>query len=328
MELWLPKWSEMYLHVKWFTKDHTWIPQPMSQVINTSFLFWLGFTVIVLLLLAFFHDTLERIPFIRRIHEWLNLLKKQGQLILRIGLGLGLLLQLSTGTYLSPEFTPEAHWVDIVLIAAIAGLLHRKTLFISSTAILLLYIHATLVYGIFHTLDYLFYPGIVYYLYVCTTRWRATAAPILYISTGLSLAWLAMEKLTIAKLAHSLMHDYGIPTLGFSVEDFVLISAFIEMGLAWSFIVGFMNRFTSILLTGVFLMTTMVFGIKEIIGHTIIHTLLIMFLIEGSGDYKTPFQFHRSSILRGLFVAVNFCIFLFGLMALYIWMGQAAMACH
>lgn len=321
MDLWLPQWSEMHLHVKWFTKDDTWIPQSMTSVINTTFLFWLGFTVIVLLFSAFFHDTLERIPFIRRIHGWLSPLKKQGLLILRIGLGIGLLLQLSTGTYLAPEFTPESKWVNVMLFIAIAGLLHRKTLFISSTALLLLYIHAMFVYGSFHTLDYLFYPGIVYYLYVCTTRWSRTAAPILYISTGFSLAWLAMEKMTIAKLTHSLMSDYNIPSFGFSIEDFVLISAFIELGLAWSFIVGFMNRFTALLLTGIFLLTTSMFGLKELIGHTIFHTLLIMFLIEGSDEHKTPFRFHRSPILRCLFVAVNFCIFLFILMAFYIWMG-------
>lgn len=312
----------MYLHVKWFAKDSHSIPKPMAEVITPTFLFWLGFTVIVLFLSTFFHDYLNRIPAVRRIHAWLNRFKPQRLLILRIGIGLGLLLQLFTGTYLSPEFTPESNWINLLLILAIAGLLHRKALIISSIALLLLYTYATAKHGIFHTLDYLFYPGIIYYLSVYNTRWKATAAPVLYVFTGVSLAWLAMEKLTIADLAYSLMHDYNIPTMGFTVENFVLISAFIELGLAWAFIVGIMNRFTALVLTGVFLMTTMVFGIKEIIGHTIVHTLLIMFLIEGSDDYKAPFKFHRSPILRSLFVSVNFCLFLLGLMAIYVWMGH------
>ncbi|MFC7680367.1 hypothetical protein [Paenibacillus sp. GCM10028914] len=313
----------MYSHVKWFAKDSQVIPQPMAEVITPSFLFWFGFTVLVLLCSAYFHDYLERMPMVKRIHKWLNLFKPHRQLILRIGLGLGLLLQLYTNTYLSPEFTPESDLVYLLLIGATLGLLHSKTLMISSFSLFLLYTHATLQYGIFHTIDYLFYPGIVYYLSVCTTGLRATAAPVLYVSTGISLAWLAMEKLTISNLAYSLIYDYNIPTMGFTVENFVIISAFIELGLAWTFIVGIMNRFTALVLTGVFLMTTMVFGIKEIIGHTIIHTLLLMFLIEGSGEYKTPFQFHRSPVLRSLFVTVNFCIFLFALMALYVWMGHA-----
>lgn len=322
MDFWLPQWSEMHLHVKWFSKEDTWFPQPLLHIIDVTFLFWLGFTIIVLFLLAFFHNKIKRIRFIKQIHDWLCPLKQYRQLILRFGIGIGLLLQLSTGTYLSPDFHPESNWINGVLILAIAGLFHRKTLFITGTALLILYIHATWNYGIFHTLDYVFYPGIVYYLFVCTTRWKATAPPVLYLFTGLSLAWLAMEKMTIATLSYSLIHDYNIPTFGFSMEEFVLISAFIELGLAWAFIIGLMSRFTAILLTTVFLMTTAVFGFKEIVGHTIVHALLLIFLIEGSDNYKTLFKFHRSLMLRSLFVSVNFGIFLFGLMFLYIWVGQ------
>lgn len=321
MNVWFAHFS-MFTHVKWFTKDSHGIPQPMAEVITSSFLFWLGFTVIVLLLSAYFHDTLERISIFRKINNWLNRYKPQTELILRIGLGLGLILQLFTGNYLSPEFTPESDLIYLLLITAIIGLFHRKLLLISSVSLFLLFTHATIKYGIFHTIDYLFYPGIIYYLAVCTTRFKATAAPVLYVCTGISLVWLALEKLTIAQLATSLVYDYHIPTMGFTADTFILISAFIELGLAWAFIVGIMNRFTAVMLTGVFLMTTMIFGFKEIVGHTIVHTLLLMFLIEGSGEYKTPFQFHRSPILRSLFVSVNFCLFVFASMALYIWMGH------
>lgn len=322
MNVWFTEQINMFLHVKWFAKGSNSIPKPMAEVITPTFLFWLGFTFTVLLLSTLFHDYLNRIPVVRRIQTWLIRFKPRRLLILRVGIGLGLLLQLMTGTYLSPEFIADSIWVYLLLILAIAGLLHRKTLILTSIALLLLYTYATQKHGIFHTLDYLFYPGIIYYLSVYNTRWKKTAAPVLYVFTGVSLAWLAMEKLAIADLAYSLMHDYHIPTMGFTIENFVLISAFIELGLAWAFIVGIMNRFTALVLTGVFLMTTTVFGIKEIIGHTIVHTLLIMFLIEGSDNYKSPFQFHRSPVLRSLFVSVNFCIFLFGLMALYVWMGH------
>ncbi|WP_200901379.1 hypothetical protein [Paenibacillus sp. DMB20] len=309
-----------FIHVKWFAKDHEWVPLPMVQVVTPSFLFWAGFTLIILLLSSIFHESLEKIETIRSIRNGLSRLKPHTELILRVGLGLGLLLQLVNGSYLAPEFKPDSVWVSAVLAASAAGLAHKKTLRISGVLLLLLYIHASLHYGWFHVLDYLFYPGIVYYLFVCGTAFKKTAAPVLYICTGLSLAWLAMEKLTIPKLAGSLIHDYGLPTFGFSVQDFVLISAFVELALAWAFIIGIMNRFTALMMTGIFLLTTFVFGYKEIIGHTIIHTLLILFLIEGTGE-RTPFKFHRSPVLRSLFVVVNFCLFLFVLMALYIRMG-------
>ena len=67
------------------------------------------------------------------------------------------------------------------------------------------------------------------------------------------LAWLAMEKLTIPELACTVMGSYGLPTFGFTIEHFVMISAFVEIGLAWAFIVGIMNRFTALLASGILL---------------------------------------------------------------------------
>ena len=60
-------------------------------------------------------------------------------------------------------------------------------------------------------------------------------------------------KLTIPELACSVMGDYGLPTFGFTIENFVLITAFIEIGLAWAFIVGIMSRFTALLVSGILL---------------------------------------------------------------------------
>ncbi|WP_235918252.1 hypothetical protein [Paenibacillus lutrae] len=322
MNGWVPNWNGLYMHVKWFTEDMDWHPMPMAKVITPIFLFWLGFTLVVLLLSAFFNERLERISLIRKVHLFLDRLKRFQVPILRIGLGLGLLLQLSTGSFLAPTFVSEQWWVYAVLSIAILSLLHRKLLFVSGIALTVLYMYTLTKYGLFESLDYMFYVGIIYYLLIINTKWKKSALPVLYTFTGLSLAWLSMEKMTLAKLACSLMHEYGIPTLGFTVEDFVLISAFIELGLAWAFIVGLMNRFTALALTGVFLSTTTFFGFTEIVGHTVVHTLLIIFLIEGRGESKTLFNFHRRPVLRYTFVVVNFCVLLFGLMGVYIWMGQ------
>ncbi|MCZ8520181.1 MULTISPECIES: hypothetical protein [Paenibacillus] len=301
----------------------------MAEVITPSFLFWLGVTLAGLLLSAVFNEPLERVPFIRRIHAVLDRWRPYETLILRIGLGAGLLLQLVTGTYLAPELAADGIWVTALLVAAFAGLLYRQGLAVSGAALAVLYVHALADYGLFHALDYMFYVGIIYYLLVAENhRWRPTATPVLYLFTGLSLAWVGLEKMTLPQLAYGIMEEYGIPTFGFSLEDFVLISAFIELGLAWTFIVGILNRFISILVTLVFITTTTVFGFREIVGHTIVHTLLIMFLIEGQGVFKSPFQFHRSPVLRCLFVLVNFVVLLFGLMAVYIAMGTAAAHAH
>lgn len=324
MFLWLPKWSSIVLHVKWFSHDERWYPQSMSKVITPTFLFWLAFTLAALLIAALFNERMEHIKLVQRFHFLLNKLKRFQLNILRIGVGLGLVLQLCTGTYLAPSFVSDQVWVYVTLIIAILGLLHRRMLFISGIALTLLYSTVFIHYGIFQALDYAFYFGIIYYLFAANSKWHATAPMILYWSTGLSLAWVAMEKLTLPQLAASLVHEYHLPTMGFSVDSFVLISAFIELGLAWAFIVGILNRFSAFLLSSIFLLTTTVFGFTEVVGHTIMHTILLMFIISGNDGFTTMFKFHRTMILRCLFVIVNFCILVFGLMALYIWIGQSS----
>lgn len=311
----------VYTHVKWFTGEDQTIPLPISEVLTPSFLFWLGVTLVGLLLSALFNEPLQRVGFIRRIHGVLDTWKPYVTIILRVGLGAGLLMQLVTSSFLAPEFETDALWIKGVVALALIGLLHQRWLILSGAALAVLYGYTLLEYGLFHGLDYMFYIGIMYYLFVAGTKWKPTATPVLYLFTGLSLAWVGLEKMTMPEMAYDIIYEFGIPTFGFSVEDFVLISAFIELGLAWTFIVGILNRFISIIVTLVFITTTTVFGFKEVVGHTIVHTLLLMFLIVGDGVFKTPFEFHRSRLWRCLFVLVNFCVLLFGLMILYVWMG-------
>jgi hypothetical protein len=313
-------WDSYILHVKWFT-DRITEPLPFAEVLTPAFLFWLTVTLIGLLVSAVFNTHILRVGFVQGIDRTLTGLKPYTVHILRVGLGIGILLQLVEGTYLAPEFHSDSNWILIVLIIALLGLIFKRTLFISGIALLVLYIQATAEYGIFHTLDYLFYGGIIYYLIVYGSKWRETAIPVLYALTGISLAWVGIEKMTMPILAYDIIEKFQVPTFGFSVENFVLISAFIELGLAWTFIVGILNRFVSILVTLVFITTTTVFGYTEVVGHTIVHTLLIMFIIQGGGAFKTPFEFHRSPLLRYLFTVVNFSVLLFGMMWIYIMMG-------
>ncbi len=312
-----------FLHVKWFTEEED-VPLVMQEVITPEFLFWLSVTLVGLLVSSIFNEPLQRIGFIRRIHLILDRLKPWLTMILRIGLGLSLMFQLFTSAYLAPELITDEVWVKVLLVIAILALFNKRTLGLTGVILLVLYGTAVYEHGWFHILDYVFYIGISYYLFVSETKWKATATPVLYLLTGFSLAWVGLEKMVLPQLAYHIVEQFHVPTFGFSVEAFVLISAFIELGLAWTFIVGILNRFISIIVTLVFITTTTVFGFTEIVGHTVIHTLLIMFLIEGEGTFKTPFQFHHRPLLRYTFVLVNFCVLLFGLMWIYISLAQGS----
>ncbi|WP_342671680.1 hypothetical protein [Paenibacillus glacialis] len=314
--------GHLYEHVKWFIDDDGWMSLPIKVIITPGFLFWLGITLLVMLFATIINKQIERNRFVSKILSFLNRFSCYQLTIFRIGIGLGLLLQLCTGSYLAPTFMIDSWWVYASLIVAILGLFHRRLLPLSGLAIAFLYLNAVYQYGLFHSLDYLFYLGIIYYLFAVNSRLKLSALPVLYTLTGISLAWLSMEKMTMPGLAQTLMYEYRIPTFGFSIQEFVLISAFIELALGWVLILGIMNRFTALIITGVFLLTTAVFGFTEVVGHLVIHTLLIMFLIEGKGEPKALYQFHQPMWLRCMFVVVNFCMLLGGLMTSYIWMQQ------
>lgn len=315
-------WSLNYAHVKWFIDDHGWKSQSLEVIIAPAFLLWLGVTILVLLAATIINKQVEQNKIARRVIEYLDRFSPYQMSIFRIGIGLGLLLQLCTGSYLAPTFQIGSWWVGATLLVAILGLLNKRTLPLSGVLLTVLYFQAIYQYGLFHSLDYIFYIGVVYYLCVVNSRWKGTTLPVLYMSTGLSLAWLSMEKMTMPGLASSLVHEYKITTFGFSVPEFVLISAFIELALGWVLILGFMNRFSALILTGMFLLTSTVFGFKEIVGHTVVHTLLLMFLIEGKGQSRGLYQFHKPLGLRLVFVGVNLCLLLGALLPTYIWMQQ------
>ncbi|MDT9724156.1 hypothetical protein DUZ99_04035 [Xylanibacillus composti] len=294
----------------------------MAEVLTGPFWFWFAVTLTGLLIAAVFNEPLQRISFIAKLHETLDRYKRYVPEVLRVGLAVSLVMQIATRSYLAPEFAADAWWVVALQFIAFLFLFRRRTLALVGFVLLVLYGYAIFQYGWFHALDYVFYAGIIYYLWIHRTYASHTATPVLYLTLGFSLAWAGLEKMTMPELSFGIVERFDVPTFGFTVEHFVLISAFIELGLAWSLIVGILNRFVSILVTLVFIATTTVFGFTEIVGHTIIHALLLMFILEGEGALKTPFQFHRSPALRYSFVLVNFCVLLFGLMALYIALGS------
>jgi hypothetical protein len=83
-------------------------------------------------------------------------------------------------------------------------------------------------------------------------------------------------------------------------------------------IIGLLERPFALLITLVFFTTTLVFGKVEVIGHTMLHGALLVFLIEGSaGRYPPPVRFHRRPKLRVAFASVNFLLLLGLLLAPY-----------
>jgi TM2 domain-containing membrane protein YozV len=61
-----------------------------------------------------------------------------------------------------------------------------------------------------------------------------------------------------------------------------------------------------------FFITTSFFGKTEIVGHTLLHATLLVFILKGAGKFYTaPIKIHNSFLLKNLFAIVNFLILFF-----------------
>ena len=89
------------------------------------------------------------------------------------------------------------------------------------------------------------------------------------------------------------------------------VAAFVELGLGYLLIIGLLERPFALLITLVFFATTLIFGKLEVIGHTMLHAALIVFLIQGSaGRYPAPVRIHRRPRMRVAFASINFLLLL------------------
>ena len=100
--------------------------------------------------------------------------------------------------------------------------------------------------GWFHMLDYGFYLAIIGVFLVGRTKLEKTGFPFLYLGTGLSLCWVAVEKWVYPYMTTDIIERHGVPTFGFAPELFVVLSAFIEFVVGYLLVVGILNRLLAV----------------------------------------------------------------------------------
>jgi hypothetical protein len=176
-------------------------------------------------------------------------------------------------------------------------------------------------FGPFHMLDYAYWAGFAVAFLVVNARServRGLGLPALYATVGFSLCWVALEKLVYPQWGLYVLEQNPQLALGFPLSFFLVGAAFVELSLGYLLIIGLLERPFALLITLVFFTTTLVFGKLEVIGHTMLHAALVVFLLEGTGGvYRPPVRFHRALPLRVAFAAVNFALLLAVLLVPY-----------
>ncbi|MCD9020475.1 DoxX family membrane protein [Cohnella silvisoli] len=307
-----------YAHVKWFT-DVTPVKEVLEKVLSPVFM---GTAIAVALLLAVLTQVLPaimQISALGKLDRQVERLRPWSTLILQYGTAAALLWSLLEGSLFAPEFAHPHGGVTIAVGVTIALLIipHHFAVKLASIVLFGLYVYYIGEYGLFHMLDYGFYLAIAAALAFFRSPFERWSFPLLYLGTGLSLCWVAVEKWIYPAMTLDIVEHHHVPTFGFPPAVFIVLAAFIEFVVGYLLVVGILNRLLSIVLTIIFIMTTMLFGYVEIVGHFMIHIVLLLFIIEGVSFYKPPVDMHKTKLDRIVFVALNFLLVLATFLLLY-----------
>ncbi|WP_231689648.1 DoxX family membrane protein [Bacillus sp. FJAT-27245] len=305
-------------HVKWFAEVKP-IRESIENILSPLFITVALVCAVLLAVLSQVMHKLTSFEMARRIDRWLEKRRAYSRHVLKYGTALALLLQVFSGTTFAPEFHIEHTWETILMWAAIILLVipHHIATKLGAIVLFILFVNVTMTAGWFHMLDYGFYLAIIGVFLVGKTKWEDWGFPFLYLGTGLSLCWVAVEKWVFPNMTHEIIHHHHVPTFGFPADTFTVLAAFIEFVVGYLLVVGILNRILAVVVTVLFILTTMIFGYTEIVGHAMIHIVLLIFIIEGVSFYHPPIQMHKTKLDQMVFVFLNFIFVLSTFLLIY-----------
>lgn len=300
-------------HVKWFSNyDFEQAPLHVTDLGNIYFWGLLLLSLISLPLIVYIDKKLESSKAYLKINNFLDRYSEDSLLIMRVIIGAVLLMSWQGDSIIAPEITIPSTawgWVQFLLIFF---LLFKETVWITGLGMLVFYFSSIYHHGIFHMLDYMIYPAVgLYFIFssLKDERYRNLNLPILYSGLGFSLCWVAFEKLMYPHWGLSVLAQAPELTMGLDHQFFLTATAFVEFTLGYLLIICLLQRPLAVIITLVFFTTSVFFGKTEVIGHSILHAALLVFMVKGPGKYyQAPIRIHKSPWMRSAFACINFII--------------------
>ncbi|MEM8928641.1 MAG: hypothetical protein AAGC45_10590 [Bacteroidota bacterium] len=282
-------------HVKWFSGfDFLDKSKPTEEV--TTPIYWLltALSLVVISLLIVLDNKINDFAISKKFKNWLDGKQKYSKDVIRIAMFTVLFVSWVNNTVLTPELNADNDWISWVQFFIALLLLVKVADAISGFLLIGLYLYCGFQYGFFYMLDYYHFIGIATYLITIGSKNKKIAnigIPALYITLGLALIWLAFEKLYYPTWSKVLLEQNPNFAFGLPHDFFVQAAAFVEIGLGFMLLFGALGRTLAAVITLVFILTATAFGKVEVIGHTSLHAMLIVFILEGTGKfYKTPVE--------------------------------------
>ncbi|MFD2671446.1 DoxX family membrane protein [Marinicrinis sediminis] len=306
-----------FAHVKWFNEVEP-VKETLENILSPAFLIISLLVAVVIGLLPQIEALMANSRMLRKVEHTLDKYRTYTYILLKWGIAIALLLQITNDSIIAPEI--EGTSLQRTLALAVIVLLLIPYHWLSKlAAVLILIIFSISVehMGAFYMLDYGFYIAIAVALLMEKTKFERFGMPFIYLGTGLSLCWVAVEKWVFPGMSLNIIENWNVPTFGFEPELFLILAAFIEFVVGYLLVVGILNRILAMVVTLIFIMTTTLFGFTEIIGHFLPHVILILFIIEGVSFYHPPIRIHKTKLDQIIFVSLNFLFVLATMLLIY-----------
>lgn len=304
-------------HVKWFTTVEP-VKSPIQDTVSIMFILVALLSATILTVLPFIITKMKRWIWAQKCEVKLQSYAPYSESILKYGTAIALIIQVLSGTIFALEFPTQSEIIIWVIWGIIIALIipHDIATKVGSLGILCLFCWITIDNCLECTIDYIFYIAIAINLFF-SSKLKKWKIPILYFFTGFSLCWVAMEKVVYPLMAIDVVIKHEVPTFGFPPDVFVLLCAFIEFVIGYLLFIGILNRTLAVVVTTIFIMTSLLFGVTEIIGHFMLHIVLIIFLFEGTNNYSMPIKLCNNKTQQVVFIFVQFILGLLALLLLY-----------
>lgn len=284
--------NELFAHVKWFTSfDFLDKSKETTEVANTTYWGLVLLSIVVISILIVLDRKMEQTNWSKKMNHWLDNRQKYSLDIIRIAMFAVLTISWVNDTILTPELNANDTFIPWLEFVIALLLLVPMTVSIAGGLILVLYGYCIYKFGFFYMLDYLHFLGISIYLMTAKSKIdkvKSIGIPALYITLSFALVWLAFEKLYYPAWSLYLLEQNPQLALGLPHDFFLQGVAFVEIGLGFMLLFGALERPLAGVITVVFIITSIIFGKTEVIGHTSLHAMLIVFILKGTGSFYNP----------------------------------------
>ncbi len=288
-------------HVKWFTSFDVATPaRPFSETLLSAW-FWLAVAIAVPLfaMTAAVQRTVIGNKILVLMDRAAEPLWNRADDFVRVVTGAFFVaIFVIGGVYLTPDLHTHSEWVSWTQLAIAGGLFSRRTMWLSATGILVLWVAALHQYQIFHLLDYLVLGlGVAGYLVLFSLTgswWHRQRFNVLYWAIAITLMRSSFEKFAYPEWFQPLAQEKPFLTFGMPTDVFLPMAGVVEftlgLGLLWTPLV---RRFSAIALLVIFNAAVVPFGRLDLVGHSLIVMMLVIATVDPTRDAQIAPAFKR-----------------------------------